>query len=119
MSIKKELQQLIKAKGSITYDELLDFCRTREPKICKIATAERELRPSSSPNVQGYDKNGKKVDIHSSEAIVNYKWVDKTWDFIDSQINPYKKEEKTLTQILEEDRAEKAKEIINPQTTML
>lgn len=64
-SIRQELNDLIKARGEITYNELRNFCDDREP-ICKLSYAERLLRPSISPKVKAEMKKG---------YIIGYRWV--------------------------------------------
>ena len=63
MTIKQKLYEVIKQRGYITYNDLEDICHEIG---CKIATAERILRPSSSPQVKRIEKNG---------AIIRYEWL--------------------------------------------
>lgn len=64
MSLKLNLHNLIKTQGYISLDQLEDYCHKAH---YKLATAERQLRPSQSPQVEGV-WNTKRT------AIIGYKW---------------------------------------------
>lgn len=79
MGLEKKLQNLIREKGCISYDELIVFCRQERKKI---ETATRKLRKSISPMIEpiiGRKKSG-------GTAIVAYKWVGR----LDDGITPLK-----------------------------
>lgn len=62
-SIKVKLHELIKECNSITYYELRNWC---DKVGIKLATAERCLRPSQSPEI---------AEIRTEKgAIIGYKW---------------------------------------------
>jgi hypothetical protein len=68
MSLKSQLNNLIKEKGYITYQEMIEFCVENGKKS---SNGERRLRRSESPNIQAVMGKKKKGGL----AIIGYKWV--------------------------------------------
>lgn len=62
-SLKQKLHDTLKEHNFITYAQLEALCHQWG---YKLATAERVLRPSSSPQVKRIEKNG---------AIIRYEWL--------------------------------------------
>lgn len=62
MSLRQKLNDYIKDKGEISYYELQGLCNQWH---FKVATAERELRPSKSPDIE---------NIMKGKAIIGYKY---------------------------------------------
>jgi len=63
MSLKHTLNQIIKERKEITYDELVVLAKQLG---CKLETATRKLRPSDSPDIERVWRNG---------AIIGYKYA--------------------------------------------
>ena len=64
MSIREELNQIIKERGRISFDEVEAWCKF---KGHKTDTARRKLEPDQSPNVEAiYSPKG---------AVVGWKYV--------------------------------------------
>lgn len=61
MGLKSNLNKIIEERGEISLNELEEYCHKAH---YKLSYAERELRPSASPNIEGVWKNG---------AIIGYK----------------------------------------------
>lgn len=68
MSLKSNLNNLIKEKGYITYQEMIEYCVENG---YKTSNAERRLRHSESPNVKAI--MGKKKS--GGYAIIGYQWL--------------------------------------------
>ena len=74
MSLKSKLNEAIKQKGYMSFDEVK---RYTEELGYKLSNAERRLRRSESPNLERVMKKG---------AIVGYKWINKPDIFVDMGI---------------------------------
>lgn len=68
MSLKEDLNKKIKEKGEMTYNEVENYCKIWGHKP---SYAERELRPSKSPEIESI-KNKK-------GHIVSYRWIGKEY----------------------------------------
>lgn len=66
MSLKKQLTNLIKSRGEITYFELKDMLEAGAfGKVFKTSTMQRKLRESESPMIESLYKKG---------CVVGYKF---------------------------------------------
>ena len=74
MSLKSKLNEAIKLRGYMSFDEVK---RYTEELGYKLSNAERRLRRSESPNLDRVMKDG---------AIVGYKWINKPGIFVDMGI---------------------------------
>lgn len=88
--LKTRLHEVIKSQGSITYSELETLCHQWG---YKVATAERALRRSQSPQIERIKKNG---------SIVAYRWfnaIQTNFDTAEAFLAEWgKKEENELEQ---------------------
>ena len=70
MPLKKQLNQIIKERGQITLDDLASLCKNLG---YKTATAERSLRPSLSPEIEGvWNKKGTAIIGYRYKGIEKY-----------------------------------------------
>lgn len=58
-SLKKQLNDLIRAKGQVEYNEIKRLCESGYfGKYYRMTTAERRLRKSESPDIEEVMQNG-------------------------------------------------------------
>lgn len=62
MSLHTNLNQMIKERGQVTYNEVVAYCNQAH---YKVETATRVLRASKSPQVE---------PVYKGNAIIAYKW---------------------------------------------
>jgi hypothetical protein len=97
MSLHQKLNDWIEQEGHITLQQLEDYCHQNQ---YKLSNAERRLRPSESPCVQGFDKFGKPGKLGNPKAVIEYRWMctkkekqRPTWDELLEKIEEQKQEQ--------------------------